>query len=128
MRAVAAMGWARSRRMTDAGHEFIRRTARHERPAIDEAALVAARHADRLLAEARARGLTRWIDYLEPLPDRLRDDEPAALRATATRCRAAYGVKDSVRDALPPELTEPFLDSIDRLLRELNRELHRARG
>jgi hypothetical protein len=30
-------------------------------------------------------------------------------------------VKDSVRDVLPAELTEPFLDAIDRLLRELNR-------
>ena len=102
--------------------------ARHERPLIDEAALLAARHADRLLAEARARGLTRWIAYLDPLPDRLRDDEPGALRATALRCRAAYGVKDSVRDVLPAELTEPFLDSIDRLLREINREAHRSRG
>lgn len=102
--------------------------ARHERPVIDEAALVAARHADRLLAEAQARGLTRWIPYLEPLPDRLRDDDPTALRATAMRCRAAYGVKDSVRDVLPPDLTEPFLVSVDRLLRELNREAHRARG
>ncbi|MGZ8514153.1 MAG: hypothetical protein ACXWXA_03840 [Candidatus Limnocylindrales bacterium] len=102
--------------------------ARHERPLIDEVALLAARHADRLLAEARARGLTRWSAYLDPLPDRLRDDEPAALRATALRCRAAYGVKDSVRDVLPPDLTEPFLVSIDRLLRELNREAHRARS
>ena len=102
--------------------------ARHERPLIDEAALLAARHADRLLAEARERGLTRWVAYLDPLPDRLRDDEPAALRATALRCRAAYGVKDSVRDVLPPELTEPFLLSVDRLLRELNREAHRARS
>jgi hypothetical protein len=101
-----------------------RRPARHERPTIDEAGLAAARHADRLLAGARAIGSERWIAYLEPLPDRLRDDEPAALRATATRCRAAYGVKDSIRDALPAELTEPFLDSIDRLIRELNR----ARG
>ena len=67
---------------------------------------------------------TRWVAYLEPLPDRLRDDEPAALRATATRSRAAYGVKDSIRDVLPEALTEPFLDSIDRLIRELNR----ARG
>jgi hypothetical protein len=98
-----------------------RRPARHERPAIDEAGLAAARHADRLLAEARAIGSTRWTAYLEPLPDRLRDDEPAALRATATRCRAAYGVKDSIRDVLPADLTEPFLDSIDRLIRELNR-------
>ena len=101
-----------------------RRPARHERPAIDEAGLVAARHADRLLAAAREIGSTRWIAYLDPLPDRLRDDEPAALRATATRCRAAYGVKDSIRDVLPADLTEPFLDSIDRLVRELNR----ARG
>ena len=98
-----------------------RRPARHERPAIDEAGLVAARHADRLLAAARELGSARWTAYLEPLPDRLRDDEPAALRATATRCRAAYGVKDSIRDALPGDLTEPFLDSIDRLIRELNR-------
>jgi hypothetical protein len=102
--------------------------ARHERPIIDEAALLAARHADRLLAEARARGLTRWIAYFDPLPDRLRDDAPSALRATALRSRAAYGVKDSVRDVLPAELTEPFLDSIDRLLRELNRVAHRNRS
>ena len=71
-----------------------RSVARHERPAIDEAGLVAARHADRLLAAAREVGSARWIAYLEPLPDRLRDDEPTALRATATRCRAAFGVKD----------------------------------
>ena len=114
--------------MTDGPRAASRRAARHERPAIDEAGLAAARHADRLVAEARERGLTRWVAYLEPLPDRLRDDEPVALRATALRGRAAYGVKDSVRDALPPELTEPFLDAIDRLIRELNRELHRARG
>ncbi len=103
-------------------------SARHEKPAIDEAALLAARHADRLLVEARARGLTRWSAYLDPLPDRLRDDAPAALRATALRCRAAYGVKDSIRDVLPAALTEPFLDAIDRLIRELNREAQRARG
>jgi hypothetical protein len=98
-----------------------RSVARHEHPAIDEAGLVAARHADRLLAAAREVGSARWIAYLEPLPDRLRDDEPTALRATATRCRAAYGVKDSIRDSLPESLTEPFLDAIDRLVRELNR-------
>ncbi|HEV7604544.1 MAG TPA: hypothetical protein VGO15_06220, partial [Candidatus Limnocylindrales bacterium] len=75
----------------------------------------------RLLAAAREIGSARWTAYLEPLPDRLRDDEPVALRATATRCRAAYGVKDSIRDVLPADLTEPFLDAIDRLVRELNR-------
>ena len=101
-----------------------RRLARHDVPAIDEAGLAAARHADRILAAAQVAGLVRWVAYFEPLPDRLRDDDPTALRATATRCRAAYGVKDSIRDTLPAELTEPFLDSIDRLIRELNR----ARG
>lgn len=89
---------------------------------------MAARHADRLIAEARERGLARWVAFFETLPDRLRDEEPAALRATALRSRAAYGAKDSIRDALPADLTEPFLESIDRLLRELNRELYRARG
>ena len=106
-----------------------RQPARHERPAIDEAGLVAARHADRLLAAARDMGAARWVAYFEPLPDHLRDDEPKALRATATRCRAAYGVKDSVRDTLPASVTEPFLDAIDRLIRELNRaDLNRSRG
>ncbi len=124
------MAWAPSRRMTEGqvDRSAAKLAARHERPLIDEAALLAARHADRLLAEARARSLTRWTSYLDPLPDRLRDDEPGALRATALRCRAAYGVKDSVRDVLPPELTEPFLVSVDRLLRELNREAHRSRS
>jgi hypothetical protein len=110
------------------GRSRIDLPARHERPVIDDAALLAARHADRLLGEARARGLTRWITYLAPLPDRLRDDQLGELRATALRSRAAYGVKDSVRDVLPPELTEPFLVSIDRLIRELNREAHRTRS
>jgi cytosine/adenosine deaminase-related metal-dependent hydrolase len=95
--------------------------ARHANPLIDDLGLAAARHADRLLAEAQARGVTRWATYLEPLPDRLRDDGLPGLRAAALRARAAYGPKDSVRDALPQELTEPFLDSIDRLLREINR-------
>ena len=108
--------------------EPARQSARHERPAIDEAALLAARHGDRLLAEARALRLTRWTVFLETLPDRLRDEDLGALRPTALRCRAAYGVKDSVRDALPPELTKPFLHAIDRLIREINRELNRSRG
>jgi hypothetical protein len=95
--------------------------ARHERPAIDEAALTAARHADRLLATARETGQERWATFLEPIPDRLRDDDLRALRGTAARARAAYGPKDSIRDALPGDLTEPFLDSIDRLLRLLAR-------
>ena len=53
-----------------------RAPARHERPALDAAGLEAARHADRLVAAARDLGATRWARYLEPLPDRLRDEEP----------------------------------------------------
>ena len=95
--------------------------ARHELPAIDELALIAARHADRLLASARDRGAARWVTFLEPLPDRLRDEDLPGLRAAAVRARAAYGPKDSVRDVLPGEVTEPLLEAIDRLLREINR-------
>ena len=98
-----------------------RRTARHEVPAIDEAALVAARWADRMLAAAKELESARWTAYFEPLPDRLRDDAPLSLRATASRCRAAYGAKDSVRDVLPESVTEPFLEAVDRLIREINR-------
>jgi hypothetical protein len=102
------------------------RGARHEEPAIDEAALMAARDADRLLAEARTRGAERWLAYLEPLPDHLRDDDLGDLRRTALRARAAYGPKDSIRDALPPGVTEPFLDAIDQLLKLIaRREAHR---
>lgn len=94
---------------------------RHELPAVDEAGLTAARHADRLVAAARERGVSRWLRYFETMPDRLRDDEPRSLRAVAMRARAAYGPKDSVRDELPEDVTEPFLDAIDRLLKQLNR-------
>jgi len=98
-----------------------RRPARHELPAVDEAGLVAGRHADRLVAAAEEAGATRWLRYFESMPDRLRDDEPRSLRQVALRARAAYGPKDSVRDALPAEVTEPFLEAIDRLIKQLNR-------
>lgn len=103
------------------GHGTRRGPARHERPDIDEAALAAARAGDRMVAEARAHGSERWLAYLDPLPDRLRDDDIADLRRTALRARSAYGPKDSVRDALPRDATEPFLDAIDRLLKALAR-------
>jgi hypothetical protein len=99
----------------------LRGPARHERPAIDEAALVVARHADRVLDAARSVGATRWVAYFEALPDRLRDDDIAALRSTALRIRAAYGPKDSVRDVVHADLTEPLLLATDRLLKELAR-------
>ncbi len=95
--------------------------ARHELPAVDEAGLIAGRQADRMVAAAEMAGATRWLRYFEGMPDRLRDDEPRFLHQVALRARAAYGPKDSIRDALPPEVTEPFLEAIDRLIKQLNK-------
>ena len=96
--------------------------ARHERPTIDEAALTAARDADRLLDGSRERGADRWAAFLADVPDRLRDAPIVDLRRVAVRARSAYGPKDSIREALPAELTEPFLEHLDRLLRALARD------
>jgi hypothetical protein len=104
----------------------LRATARHELGAVDEAALLAARHADHLLAAASEAGVARWVEFLQPIPDHLRDDALPGLRSTALRARAAYGAKDSVRDALPDDVTLPFLESIDRLLRLIARRQHQA--
>jgi hypothetical protein len=95
--------------------------ARHEVPELDAAALEAARAADRLLLAARAFGSDRWMRYVEPIPDHLRDDPIPALRLAARQARAAYGPKDSIRDALPADVTEPFLEAIDRLIKAIAR-------
>jgi hypothetical protein len=100
----------------------VRGPSRHERPAIDEASMTAARDADRLLESARSRGLERWTEFLAPLPDQLRDAELGDLRRVALRVRAAYGAKDSIREHLPAELTEPLLADVDRLLKALARD------
>jgi hypothetical protein len=100
--------------------------ARHELPAIDEAALVTARNVDAMLAAARSGGHDRWAVFLAPLPDRLRDGDLRELRSAALRVRAAYGPKDSVRDALPESLTEPAIHAADRLLKALARHDTRA--
>ena len=101
--------------------------ARHEVPEIDHAALEAARAADRAHAAARAFGVDRWSKYLAPLPDRLRDDPLPHLRTAARLVRAAYGPKDSIRDSLPEDVTEPLLKAIDRLLKAIARyEAQRA--
>ena len=95
--------------------------ARHELPDIDAAALAAARAADLALAAARTVGNERWTRYLASLPDRLRDEPMSDLHRTARRLRAAYGPKDSIRDALPEGATEPLLKSVDRLLKVIAR-------
>ena len=93
---------------------------RHELPEIDAAALEAARFADQLLAAARQLS-DRWEHYFEAIPGRLRDDTLPELRSTVRVARAAYGPKDSVRDLFPAEITEPFLDRLDRLNKAINR-------
>jgi hypothetical protein len=95
--------------------------ARHELPLIDERGLIAARAADATLAMAEEHAQARWVAFLAPLPDRFRDGDPRDLRSAAMRARAAFGPKDSIRDALPAEVTEPLLEAVDRLIRELNR-------
>jgi hypothetical protein len=97
--------------------------ARHQCPEIDEAALAAARTADKLLAAAMARGSQRWANFLAPVPEQLRDAGVGELGKVALRARAAYGPKDSIREVLPAELTEPFMDQLDRLRKTLAREL-----
>jgi hypothetical protein len=122
--------------------------ARHEVPEVDAAAFVAARAVDALLAEGRqiasdaarpdvdglhsldgrrrAIDADRWSAYFERLPDQLRDDPLPQLRVAARRARAAYGVKDSIRETFTPDVTEPLLDAIDRLLKAIARyEAHR---
>ena len=100
--------------------------ARHELPEIDSAALETARAADVALAAAREMEASRWVAYLAPLPDRLRDDGLRDLRGAARLVRAAFGPKDSIRDALPEDATEPLLRSTDRLLKAIARhDAHR---
>ncbi len=95
--------------------------ARHELPLIDERGLIAARAADVAIGLAIEREQDRWVTFLRPLPERFRDGDLRDLRSAAMRGRAAFGPKDSIRDVLPAEVTEPLLDALDRLLRELNR-------
>ncbi len=100
--------------------------ARHELPDIDAAALEAARAMDVAVAAAVDMESERWVRYLSPLPGRLRDDPLRDLRAAARQARAAYGPKDSIRDALPEHATEPLLKTIDKLQKAIARfDAHR---
>jgi hypothetical protein len=100
--------------------------ARHEVPDIDAAALAAAVFAERAYRTADELGIDRWAGFLEPFPERLRDAPVQDLRLIARQVRAAYGPRDSIRDALPAEATEPLLDAVDRLLKAIARfEAHR---
>lgn len=95
--------------------------ARHEVPAIDDAALRAARFADDVLAYVRDHGLARWERFLEPVPDVLRDGTMREVQAAARTARSAFGTKDSLADAVPPALWFPFRDALDDLIRRIAR-------
>ena len=93
---------------------------------MDAAALEAARAMDVALAAAVDMEQERWIRYLSPLPVRLRDEPLRDLRIATRLARAAYGPKDSIRDALPEYATEPLLKAIDRLQKAIARfDAHR---
>lgn len=99
---------------------------RHELPEIDAAALEAARAADVALAAAVDMDAARWVQYLSTLPGRLRDEPLRDLRAATRQARAAYGPRDSIRDALPEYATEPLLKALDRLAKAIARfDAHR---
>ena len=102
--------------------------ARHEAPDIDATALEAARAADRALAAARAFGNDRWARYLAPCRIVCVTIRSPGWPGVARRPRSAYGPKDSIRDALPEDVTEPLLVAIDRLLKALARHELDARS
>ncbi len=95
--------------------------ARHEIPAIDDAALRAARLADGVLAYVSAGGLARWERLLAPIPDALRDGTLQEVRSAARTARSAFGTKDSLADAVPSALWFPFRDALDELIRRIAR-------
>jgi hypothetical protein len=100
---------------------------RHELPEVDAAALTAAVAAERAVRAANEVGIDRWKRFLAPLPDLLRDGSLRDVRIAARQARAAYGPKDSIRDSLPGDVTEPLVDAIDRLLKAIARyEMHHA--
>ena len=79
-------------------------------------------------AAARDRGADRWVAYFEPLPDRsATTTSPTCASRRCARGRPT-GRRTRVRDALPEEVTEPFLDAVDRLLKALAKRGRRRLG
>jgi hypothetical protein len=103
------------------GSRAARGPSRHELPAIDDAALRAARLADPVLAYCRDRGLSRWERVLAPIPEALRDGTLADVRSAVRTARATLGTKDSLADAVPSDLWIPWRDALDDLIRRLAR-------
>ncbi len=103
------------------GPRAARGPSRHELPAIDDAALRAARLADPVLAYCREHGLQRWERVLAPIPDALRDGTLPDVRSAVRTARSTFGTKDSLADAVPAHLWIPLRDALDDVIRRLAR-------
>jgi hypothetical protein len=99
--------------------------ARWQIPDVDEKALALARMVRTATATLRAAGRSRWIAVLEPLAEPLEDGDLKAMAGAASRVRAAFGVGESVAEALPDEEALALRDRADDLQRALAR--HEAR-
>ena len=55
------------------------------------------------------------------MPDVLRDGDLTDVRRAAVRARSGLRSEGLDPRRLPPEATEPFLEAIDRLIREIAR-------
>ncbi|OGN81932.1 MAG: hypothetical protein A2X23_02815 [Chloroflexi bacterium GWC2_73_18] len=94
---------------------------RWEVPGVDAAALELARHVEAALPQLSSPSAARWERWLAPLAEPLRDGEPAAVAAAGRRVRAAFGVGESVAQALPPAEALALRDAADALLRAIAR-------
>ena len=94
-------------------------------PDIDEMALALARAVRIATATLREAGRSRWSALLEPLAEPLEDGDLRTVAAAASRVRAAFGVGESVAEALPDEEARALRDGADALQRALAR--HEAR-
>jgi hypothetical protein len=92
---------------------------------VDEKALALARAVRIATAIVQAAGRSRWTAVLEPLAEPLEDGDLDAMAAAASRVRAAFGVGESVAEALPDEEALALRDGADALQRALAR--HEAR-
>jgi hypothetical protein len=100
--------------------------ARWQVPDVDERALALARAVRVATATLREAGRSRWTAVLEPLAEPLEDGDLTAMAAAASRVRAAFGVGESVAEALPDEEVLALRDGADALQRALAR--HEARA
>ena len=96
-------------------------TARLEDPALDQAALAAARLTGDAVRALGARGAARWVAFFEPLIPVFLDGDRESLLRAARRARAAFGARDSVLDEWSTGEALLLRDRIDALQALLDR-------